>query len=117
MSRDLREIDFATLADMDDGKLNLVLRHHVKRASEDCQDRPADNKPREVIVKLTFVPIMEDDGDAYDAGMQVCVSSKVPTHKSKAYSVGMRRNGTFVCNLNSLGNVNQNTIDFDGDDE
>ena len=116
MNSHLQEIDFVSLADMDDGKLNMVLRKHLKRASEDCQDRPADQKPRKVVIEIGYVPLLEPQGDATDSWMQVKIRSNIPDHVSKPYSVGMRRNGTFVFNNNSLNNVNQNTIDFDGED-
>jgi hypothetical protein len=113
-------VDFGALQAIDDGKLNLVLQKHLQRACQDCQDRPNDNKPRKVTVEIGFTPIIEQDGDACDAWMQVKLKSSIPDHQSKPYSVGLQKNGQFVYSPNSLNNVNQETFgyddDFNGDD-
>lgn len=117
MVNDFHEVDFESLSVLDDGKLNLVLRKHLQRANMDCQDRPSDRKPRKVTIEISFVPVLEQDGDCTESWMQAKIKSSIPDHASKPYSVSMRRNGAFVFNNSSLGNVNQNTLDFDGDDE
>jgi len=117
MGSSMREVDFNTLAEMKDGAFNLVLRKHLKRAADDCMDRPGDSKPRKIKVEIGYVPMLLPSGDAYDAGMQLKISSSIPEHVSQQYCVSMRKNGTFVVNLDSLDSVNQNTMDFDGDDQ
>jgi len=117
MGSSLREVDFNSLSEMDDGVLNLVLRKHLKRAADDCMDRPGDQKPRKIKIEIGYVPMLLPSGEAYDAGMQVKIASSIPDHVSQAYNVGMRKNGTFVFNANALDSVNQNTMDFDGENE
>lgn len=117
MAEDIHEVDFESLSVLDDGKLNLVLRKHLQRANLDCQDRPGDSKARKVTVEIAFVPVWDTQSDCTESSMQVKIKSSIPDHASKPYSMGMRRNGTFIFNNNSLVNVNQNTLDFDGDDE
>lgn len=118
MGTSLHELDFQSLSHLDGGKINAAFRKHLERASYDCQDRPGDNKPRQVVVEVTFQPVTEQDGDCSEAKWDVRIKSKVPPHQSKAFSAGMRRNGTFVFAEDSLENVNQGTLGYDdGDDE
>lgn len=117
MGSGLHEVGFESLSIMDDGKLNAALVTHLQRASKDCQDRPTEPKVRTVTVNFTFEPVVEQDGDCTEAWMQVKITSKIPDHKSKAYSVGLRRNNSFVFSEHSLGNVNQGTMDYGDDDQ
>lgn len=117
MGSSLHEVDFGSLQILDDGKPNIALRKHLQRACQDCQDRPNDTTARKVTVEISFVPVIEQDGDCTDAWMQVKLKSSIPDHKTKPYSVGLRRNNMFVFSENSLGNVNQSTLDLDGEDD
>lgn len=116
MQSSLHALDFKSLSILDGGKINTALQMHLQRASLDCQDRPGDPKARTVTVDLTFVPVTEQDGDCTEVKMDVKIKSKVPVHQSKAYSAGLRRNGTFVFNEYSLDSVGQGTF-LEDDDE
>jgi hypothetical protein len=93
------------------------LELHFKRASLDCQDRPGDPKARMVSMEFSFVPVTDQSGFCEEVKWDLRIRSKVPAHQSKAFSAGLRRDGSFVFSENSLDNVNQNTFDYDGDDE
>lgn len=117
MRSSLRKLGFDSMALVEGGKINAALDVHLKRACLDCQDRPGDAKARVVSCEFTFIPVMDQSGFCEEVKWDVRVKSKVPPHQSKAYSAGLRRDGSFVFSEDSLDNVNQNTFDYDGDEE
>lgn len=119
MGTSLHELDFKTLAILDEGKNNAQLASRLSTVSKDCQDRPGDLKARTVLIRITFEPVPDPDGGATKTNMFVDIDSKLPAYKSTPYSVGMRRKrdqGTFVFNENSLDNVDQGTLDYEDDE-
>lgn len=119
MSSSLHELDFKSLAILDNGAANAQLASRLSVVSKDCQDRPGDAKARTVTVKMVFEPVLDQDGFVGDVKLYVDIESKLPAYNSKGYSMGLRRRGnqgTFVFNENSLDNVDQGTLDM-GDDE
>ena len=50
------ELDLASLQDLDDGRVAVAFQHELKRAVQDCIDRPADKKPRTVTLELAIKP-------------------------------------------------------------
>lgn len=118
MASGLQRLEFESLASLDSGKIAAALELHLKRASLDCQDRPGDNKARVVSLEFCFVPVTDQSGFCEEVKWDVRIKSKVPAHQSKAFSAGLRRDGSFVFSENSLDNVNQGTLGYDdGDDE
>lgn len=64
-------------------------------------------------------PVLDQDGFASDVKMYVDIESKPPAFNSKGFSLGLRRrgnHGTFVFNEDSLDNIDQGTLDMDGDE-
>jgi hypothetical protein len=110
------EFTLESLRELDGGKAQLLFEQHVRRAALDCQDRPGDSAARKVTLTVTIKPVLQDDGDCSEVHGTVDVASAVPKHKTRAYSLGLRRGGKLVFNPDSLGNVNQATF-LDGDDD
>lgn len=56
----------------------------VRRAHEDCYDRPQIEKPRKVTLTIEFTPIVREGGDGGCAAIasNVEVSAKGPSHKT-----------------------------------
>lgn len=86
----LVKLNFENMAEMDKGRLGLVLRKHLETVQYDCVNRPVDSsgKPqtRSVLIQFDFVPKTETDefGQVHLAGTvcEVVVKSKLPPHKS-----------------------------------
>jgi ribosomal protein L30/L7E len=113
----LHPLSLDTLKDLDMGKAHEAFNVHVRRVAQDCLDRPGDPKPRTVNMQITFIPILDEAADCSEVKAAIQVTSKIPSHRTKVYSFGLRRNGTLVFSEDSPTNVAQNTI-FDGlDDE
>jgi hypothetical protein len=106
----LRELTLESLRQLDMGKVHEAFQLHLKRAVVDCLDRPGDDKPRKVLMEVTIVPETDDTGDCYDVKTQIHVSSVVPKHRTKVYSMAPRRNGSLAFNEDSPENVNQSTM-------
>lgn len=86
-------LDFAHLQDIDDGKVDALLRAHLQRAAQDCQSRPGDKSKRKVTLEFTVIPIADETGDAFQAYVQIEVKSKVPVHRTRAFEMRLGRNG------------------------
>lgn len=112
----VQQFSLQALQDIDMGKVMEAFNLHIARASRDCMDRPGDGKARSVTLQLAFVPVLQPDGSCDEVKTQIHISSKVPTHRTKVYSLGLRRNGSLVYNPESLDAIDQTTM-FNGDDE
>jgi hypothetical protein len=109
------QLTLDSLNRLDFGKANETFQRHLARAAVDCMDRPTDSKPRKVLLQIDLVPVMEQDGDCTEVAAQIQVVSKVPAHRTKVYSLGLRRNGALVFNEDSPTNIDQTTI-FDSEE-
>lgn len=106
----LMQLKLETLGELDGGKGALAFQHHMKRAAEDCLDRPADSKARTVTLKVELTPVMEDDGDCREVKAKITASSSIPVHKTKVYSLALRKNGILAFNPDAPDNINQGTL-------
>jgi hypothetical protein len=100
------------LKDLDGGKAVLAFQTHIVRAANDCLDRPAEPKARTVVLQVELIPVMEPGGDCTEVSLSIQAKSTVPTHKTKAYSMGLRRNGVLVFAPDSPDHIDQTTLDF-----
>jgi hypothetical protein len=112
----LEKLELATLSKLDHGKVAEAFRMHLKRAAEDCTDRPGDGKTRMVVLEIGLVPVLDESGDCYEVQAQCQVKSKVPAHKTKVLSLGARMNGLLVFNPESPDAVDQGTLDLPDND-
>lgn len=109
------EFTIDSLKDLDNGKAAEALRRHLRRAAADCEDRPGDSSPRKVQLSIAMVPVMDDQGNCDQVKLRIEASSTVPKHRTRVYSMGLRRGGMLVFNPDAPDNVNQST--FLNDDE
>jgi hypothetical protein len=112
----LQSLTLANLKDLDLGKIDEAFQRHLARAAIDCMDRPTESKPRVVTLQFEVVPV-EVDGDCDEVVVRIQTTSKVPTHKTRPYSLAPRRNGALVFNPDSPTNVAQGTFLPDDDDD
>lgn len=106
----LQKFTLDSMTDLDGGKASEAFDLHVLRAAMDCLDRPGDTKPRKVKLEVSLVPVIEADGTCDRVNVQIHASSAVPTHRTRAYSFGLRRGGQLVFDADSPDNVNQGTL-------
>lgn len=109
------QLTLASLNDLDSGKAAECFQRLLKRAAEDCMDRPGDESKRTVTLKVLLSPVMDQDGDLSEVRTEIQCEAKFPAYRTKEYSMTVRKGGMVVYNPDSLGNANQKTFDM-GDD-
>jgi hypothetical protein len=116
----VQALTLETIAGLDMGKVAETMAMHLGRAAADCEDRPHDASPRKVILAITLSPSVDPEGHMEDVKAQFFVESKVPSHRTKVYSMGVRRTPGrgvgLVYNEDSPTNINQGTL-YDNDSE
>lgn len=112
----VKQFDAEAMAALDDKTIAAALNVHIRRASADCVDRPGEKKARVVTLQFAIVPVLMPDGSCDKVNTQFQIKSKIPDHRSRVYSMGLRRNGMLVVNEDSLDDVDQSTF-LGGDDE
>jgi restriction endonuclease len=78
----LAKLDFVSMPQLADGKVNKLLQRHLQRAAEDCMDRPGDKSARKVVIEYVFVPQVGQDGDCEKVICEVECKTKVPVYRS-----------------------------------
>lgn len=106
----IHQLKFEELKHLDYGKALEAFNLHVQRVARDCMDRPGDDKPRSVTFKMSFTPVMSDDGSCDEVKAQIHVSSAVPNHRTKVYSLGLRKSGVLVFAEDSPEAFDQTTL-------
>lgn len=110
----VQPLTLSSIRNLDMGKIEEALALHLSRAAADCDDRPADPSPRKIVMTIAVSPQASAEGNLEDVKAQVFVKSSVPDHRTRIYSLGVRRlpgrGATFVFNDNSPENVNQGTF-------
>lgn len=91
----LTNFDLSKLAEIDGGRIALCFKQQLRRCVGDIDDRPGDDRDREIIIKLTLKPDAAPDGLLDGVKMKCQVSGKVPSYRSKVYDFG-QRNGNLV---------------------
>lgn len=107
------ELNLASLQDLDDGRVAVAFQHEMKRAVQDCIDRPADKKPRTVTLELAIKPIVSPDSSIVEmegADGEFTIKSKVPTRKSKTYNFRSNKHGQLAFSSESPENADQTTF-------
>lgn len=107
----LQTFNTAALAEFDGGRLAKALEREVKRAIEDCKDRPGDERARKVLLQFDFIPATDDTGDFDACTFAFQCAAKLPPAQSRAYSFGVKKTGQLYFNDLSLDEAAQMTID------
>ena len=108
------ELNLASLQDLDDGRVSVAFAHEMKRAVQDCIDRPADKTARVVTLELSIKPILAPDSSIVEmegADGEFKIKSKVPTRKSKTYNFRSNKHGQLAFSSESPENADQTTFD------
>lgn len=106
------ELNLASIQEsLDGGRINEAVKQELRRVVLDMEDRPADDKPRTVELKMTFVPQLDDQGLLDSVNAKFVVTSKVPARRSRPINFGVRRGGMLVFNDLSEDDIHQGTIE------
>jgi len=110
----LKQFKIQDIADLDDGRIALTINNHIKKAVEDCQNRPGVEKNRSVSLSIEIIPAPQEDGLCEEVDVEIISGVKLPKSHSKPMSMGARMNGQLVFNAASPGDVNQGSLDQAG---
>ena len=108
------ELSLTSLTDLDDGRVSKAFQHELKRAVQDCMDRPADKNARTITLELNITPVVSTDSGIIEcegAHGEFSIKSKVPTRKSKTYEFRANKNGQLAYSTNSPESADQTTFD------
>lgn len=118
MGQQLHELTLESLANLDGGRIGTAFQLSLKRAIQDCEDRPGVKKPREITLKLGILPVAAaDDATCDEVAYQCVVSDSVPKRQTRIYSARVRSGGKAAFNDESLDDVNQMSLGLDSDDD
>lgn len=108
----LKQFDLGQLADIDGGRIAAAVELEMKKAIEDCRDRPTEERARKVTLEVSLVPTVYDGtGDLETINMTFQCKHTIPTRKSRSYNVGVQKSGKLVYSEYAPDNVHQRTID------
>lgn len=63
-------------------RIHAAWHHDLQRLVADCQDRPADDRTRELHLILRMSPVLDEDGiDCEDVHLDFEVKAKVPSRQ------------------------------------
>ena len=114
----LIKLDLENLKVLDDGRLAAAFAQEMKHVVLDLMDRPGDDRERSVTFKTTVKPVCGQDGQLEEALVNVQIASKLPSRKSKVYSMAARKSSAgpmLVFNELSLDDVAQDTLPFENE--
>ena len=104
--------DAKSIAIIDGGRIGLAINQELRKAALDCEDRPADKRPRKVTLTLDMVPVCDDAGDVESVFVSAQVKAIHPSRKSRKFDMSLRKNGVLAFNEDSLENVDQKTLEL-----
>ncbi len=104
------QLNAENLKVLDEGKVAATLDTMLKRAVQDCMDRPAETKARLVTMQIEITPDMEPGGDCTKANAQIQFASKLPAYRTRVLSMGIRRNATLVFNEDEYDDFDQRSL-------
>lgn len=101
----------AQLVNLDLGKVDTAFRHELQRAIADIEDRPENEKPRVVTLKMALKPeeVVQGQAETVAAGFQI--SLDVPKKHTRIYSMRVMQNHELLFNAESPENPNQLSLD------
>jgi hypothetical protein len=107
----LRDLNLQGLAHIDGGRVDVAFNRHLRRAIEDCEDRPGDRNARKVVLTAILRPVCLQDGAVTDVNAEFEIASSVPKHISRTVECRIKANGRAIFNDLSEDDVEQMTID------
>lgn len=113
----MKTLTYKTLGELDGGVIAIAVDSELKRVIADCRDREGESKPRKITLELLISPLTDQCGHADDVETQFTIKSSVPSRRTKAYRMGMRRDDTVFFQEDSLMEPSQNTLSYSSDDE
>lgn len=102
-----------SLKDLDSGKIDIAIKHELKKIVGDLNDRPGDKSMRELNIKIKLSPATDASGLCETANVGFSISSKLPPRTTRDYNMEVHPKGELIFNPASDNNAKQKTLDED----
>lgn len=106
----IQKFDLGSLLTIDEGRIHEAFEQALKRARDDCSDRPAVEKPRKVNLTATLTPVCDPNGSLASVIVQFEIEDKLPKRMSSKYDMAVGRGGLLFNEL-SKDDIHQGTLD------
>lgn len=108
-------LDLASLAELDEGVVTVLLSEHFRRVAQDCLDRPADSTKRKITVQFIVQPRMKPNGECDDALVTIECKNTIPTYRTNAFQMRLSKGG-LLFNRDFPDSVDQTSLGFKDDE-
>ena len=96
----LEKFSLAKLASLDSGRVAAAFDAALRRAQDDCKDRPALEEARTITLTLNALPVIDEtEGEMHSVNLQFHITEKLPKRKSKTYNMLADDAGLYVNEL------------------
>lgn len=106
----LEKLDLVRLAEMDHGKIGRAFGVEMARVLADCEDVPANDKPRKITLTVSVRPVANEDGILDSCDIDAQCKSTLPARQTRRYNA-VSSGGSLHVNDLSAENARQGTID------
>lgn len=106
----LMKLSVASMNELDGGRLRTAIEKSIKRAVDDCKDRPNLDTARKVGIELIITPYADETGDVVSVNLDYQVKPTLPPMKREGLSLSVQKDGALLFNEHSPDNVNQRTV-------
>lgn len=103
-------LDLRALGEFDGGRLASAFDLELAKVVHDLSDKPGDTTARKLILQIDFSPVAPS-GVIDDVKVGIQVHAKVPSQKSRTYSMTVRAGERLMFNDESADNAKQGTLD------
>jgi len=98
------------LAKLDGGRIKVAFEQAMRRCSDDCEDRPATDDARKVVLTAELVPICDDTGAFVSVDVKFHIKDSQPVRRSATFNMKVSK-GNLLFNELSAEDIHQATID------
>ncbi len=125
MEINLVELDLSTIQQLQGGAVFQQAQKLIAAAVADCENRPAEERPRKVSIQLEILPVsrFEEIDDAHTkrvldgVKLRLQMDVKCPTRKTMEFDCGVGENHALMFNPDSPHNHRQAGLPLTFDEE
>jgi hypothetical protein len=107
----LEKLSLDAICRIDAGRVAVAFEQALRRAEEDCRDRPGVSAARKVSMTVVIEPKATEEGDLSSVDVNCEIKESIPTRKSQTYNMAATPGGLFFNEL-SPEDINQRTLDL-----
>lgn len=86
-------LSLESLAKIDDGVVAAMFKKAAEQVIKDCEDRPGEKKAREVELKMTITPVVDQEGNCDGLMSQFSCKSRIPLRHTTGIPLVIKAGG------------------------